>query len=398
MANWAFAKQISTIVNDSVSAALGSSKTITTTDFVSLGKELSVNDLYASFYKNLVNRIVKTLYYVRVYERNERHILRDESEYGAFVQKVYYYMPKAVNDPAFDLNGSVTSFTQESPYDVNTVIEVSAKCFGGQGVWSLEFVRPIEQIKSAFLGAAEMAAFIDGIYVTAENAMKLELDSIERAAVNTGIAAALSSSNGAQKVNLLTKYNAMKAAADSTWTAITAAAACSNADFLKFAGKVIKAVTSRMGEFGSYYNAKSYPTFTPADKLVLEVQSDFAACMATYLEADTYHKEMVALPNYGEVNFWQMQDSGTTADLASANSTSISVINANINSGKGVSQAGIVAVARDMDAVAAYFGNRKSWEMVNPRSDVVIHGEKARKGYAVDEYCNFVVFYIADET
>ena len=33
--------------------------------------------------------------------------------------------------------------------------------------------------------------------------------------------------------------------------------------------------------------------------------------------------------------------------------------------------------------------------MFNPRSEVMIHGEKAEKGYAVDDHANAVVFYMA---
>ena len=34
--------------------------------------------------------------------------------------------------------------------------------------------------------------------------------------------------------------------------------------------------------------------------------------------------------------------------------------------------------------------------MYNPRSEVYIHGEKARKGFAVDSHANSFVFYIAE--
>ena len=68
----------------------------------------------------------------------------------------------------------------------------------------------------------------------------------------------------------------------------------------------------------------------------------------------------------------------------------------NIKNGSNeVSQTGIISFIHDIENVAAYFGDRKSWEMVNPRSDVVIHGEKAQKGFAVDNHANAVVFYLA---
>ena len=63
-----------------------------------------------------------------------------------------------------------------------------------------------------------------------------------------------------------------------------------------------------------------------------------------------------------------------------------------------VAQSGIICVMRDEDAVKAYFGDRRSWELVNPEDETVIHGEKADLGYGVDPHANIWVFYIADPT
>lgn len=389
----ALVNQIASIVNDAVNEALGDNRLVhdasDTTNFVSLGKALSDANKFDAFYKALTNRIVRTLYFVRTYEPSSRHVLRDEAEYGAFVQKVYYELPTAGDNATYQIPDASGAFTQKSPYDVSASIGVSAEIFGGKGTWSIEFIRPIDQIKTAFTSPADMAAFIDGIYLTAENAFKLELEAVENLAVNTGAAAAISSSNTNQKRDLLSEYNALKKAESSTWTAITATAALRSADFLKFASKEINKVTTRMQRMSMLYNAESYNTFTPADKMVVEVLTEFAAATASYLEADTYHKELVALPNYNEVPFWQEN----TGDLAQ--DSFINIKNTAI-SAEEVATNGIICMVRDVDAVACYFGERKSWEMVNPRSDVIIHGEKAVRGYGVDKHANFVVFTLGD--
>ena len=85
-------KQIQNLVNDSVNDALGANAStiseLDTSDVVSLGKAISQFDAFEGFYKALTNRIVKTVYFVRTYEGSKRSVLRDEHEYGAFVQKV----------------------------------------------------------------------------------------------------------------------------------------------------------------------------------------------------------------------------------------------------------------------------------------------------------------------
>ena len=62
-----------------------------------------------------------------------------------------------------------------------------------------------------------------------------------------------------------------------------------------------------------------------------------------------------------------------------------------------IKKSGIICFLHDTENVAAYFGNRSSWDVWNPRSEVAIHGEKARKGFAIDGHANSIVFYVADE-
>ena len=231
--------QCYSLINDAVEDALGKNSTLSTldtSDIVSLGKAISSYDAYEGFFGALVNRIAKTVYFVRTYETNDRKILRDEHEYGAFIQKVYYKMPEAVENPAFDVvtvdaQTSARTYSQASPYDVNTVVEVSALIYGGQGTWSVEVMRPLAQIKTAFLDEASMMAFIDGIYVTIDNSFKLESERLVATAANTAMAHAI---NSGLARNLLSEYNTLNPNAT-----LTLAQALTSAEFMRFACKEI---------------------------------------------------------------------------------------------------------------------------------------------------------------
>ena len=147
-------KQINSILNDVIedlTGQSGSQQTISTTDIVSMGKSIADLNLTEGFFGSLVNRLAKTVYFVRVYDgKDTRGILRDEHEYGAFIQKVYYKMPDFVENPEYKIPQApvapATEYTykQSSPYDVQTTIQVSAAIFGGQGTLALEFVRPVD--------------------------------------------------------------------------------------------------------------------------------------------------------------------------------------------------------------------------------------------------------------
>ena len=382
-------KQISNIVNDSVKDALGKTEGITTldsSDIVSMGKALASHDLYDMFFKSLTNRIAKTVYFVRVYEGSKRSVLRDEHEFGAFIQKTYTEMPDAVDNATWNESGTKT-FTQASPYDVKATIGVSSLIFGGKGTWTIEIVRPIEQIKSAFLDNASMMRFIDSIYIAIQNSFKLEEERLTALAVNTSMASCLS---GGVSRNLLAEYNAKHA--DSP---LTVESALENADFLKFASKEINLTVKNMAVLSTAFNKAKYTTFTSKENLVVEMLNHFASASDMYLQADTFHNELTKLPNFENVPFWQ--SSGNKFDFITC--SSIDITNKQLisdgNETGNVKQSGIICFIHDTENVACYFGNRRTWDLPNPRSDVIVHGEKAEKGYSVDDHANAVVFYMA---
>ena len=390
-------KQKYSVVNDAIADALGkngSISTLNTTDLVSLGKSLANMELLEGWYAAMANRIVKTVYFMRVYGQRQRSVLRDEHEYGAFVQKVYYKAPDFVANPEYGIPQDPVSpsteytYNQTSPYDVSAVVEVTASVFGGQGTLALEFVRPVDQIRTAFLSEAEMIRFIDGLYVAADNKIKMAEEELTDMAVNTAIAYDVDNN----KVrNLLTEYNALL---PEDADPLTAAAAVRDADFLRYACMEIGQTIDYMGEMSTIFNVEGYETFTDRENMVVEVLSYFARSMEVFLQADTFHDSLVSLPRYESVPRWQRLKNSVAQDFASL--SSIKIQNSAINSGNALTVTGIVAFVHDVEHVAAYFGLRRTWEKYNERDDVYIHGDTMRKGYAVDGHANGVVFIVAD--
>ena len=385
--------QIYALVNDAVEDALGETagtQKLETTNFVSLGKQLSSMGLLEGWFGALAKRISKTIYFVRSYEGKRRSVLRDESEWGAFIQKVYYEMPTAsANDSWVDKPDQYGAYKQASPYDVETSIEVSSLIFGGKGTWTVEVVRPLIQIKNAFLSEAAMFSFVDGIYVTIDNSFKLEEERVEALAVNTAMAFSLSRGKAR---NVLNDYNMLH-----DDNVITMAEALTNAEFHRIASKEIGDLIENMKVMSRAFNVKGYATFTPEDKLVVEVLAKYASAMDVFLQADTFHNELTKLPNFEKVAFWQ--SSGKNFDFEDVSSISIEhddLQEEDVYASDYVTQNGIIAYVHDIEACACSFYDKRTWEMVNPRSEVLIHGDKAEKGYAVDPNANSYVFYLAD--
>ena len=392
-------KQIANIVNDAVADAIGANAAATeldTTDFISAGKAISAHEAYEGFFGALVNRIIKTVYFQRAYSGTARKVLRDEHEWGAFVQKVYYKMPDASNNTSFGIPqvDAVTgekTYEQTSPYDVDTVVAVQALIYGAQGTYTFEVLIPEVQLFSAFNDESSMRSFIDGIYLTVENKVKLAEERLVNTAVNTAMAFALKN-NLAR--NLLAEYNLAHSGAT-----LSVSQALESADFLKFASKEIARTKANIAKMSTVFNVNGYETFTEEGNLVVEMLAEFAKATDMYLQADTFHNELVSLPNYEEVPFWQA--SGSNPSFVFDDTSKINIehddlaLNAE-DTETTIEQGGIICFMHDIENVAAYFGRRTTWEHWNKRDEVMIHGDKVRKGFAVDKNANGIVFYMAE--
>ena len=378
--------QIYSIINDAVSDVLGNQapRVKDTTSFSDLGRSIANVNKYDAFFGALAARISKTIAFVRMYEKNDRRIITDYQDFGAYVQKIYTEMPSAVTNPVWNVSdgNNPPTITSINPYDVTTTVNVTSLLYGKKGTWAVEICLPTKQIKEAFLNLESMGAFIDSIYITIENSMVLDMEATEILAVDTAIASAVNAGN---KTNLLQVYN------EEHEGTLTVSMALNDVSFLAFASERINRTCKNMRRMSKKFNAASYATFTPEDKLVVEVLTEFAGKAQYLLRSNPFHENLVALPGYNEIDYWQ----GPGTSYAFADTSKIYVKNTDITANP-IQQSGIIAFVRDEENVKAYYGDRETWELPNPRNRTIIHGEQAEKGFAVDPHANAWVFYIAD--
>lgn len=379
------ANQIYQMVNDSAKEALGS-QAITAKDtgsLVSLGDQVfkSSEDVEA-FYKTLTNRIGRTVIAVRAFEIQKRAVMRDEMEWGVIYQKVSFKPRDAVENPSWEPT------SQTNPFDIEPQTTMVQKLFSVMGTYSYEDSLPDYQLFTAFSSASAMGAFISGIYTNMYNYLKIAEANLANLAVDTYMAGAITGSHKATQCrNLLKEYNT------ATSKTLKAADALLDADFLKFASKTINDVVKQMKSPSTIFNGEGITRQTTDDKLVVEVLSQFATATTSYMESDTYHNDLVKLPHYEEIPYWQAPGASFAFDDAS----SINITHAKINSGAAVAQKGIVAFVHDYDAVASIIYRRRSKSIYNPRAERFNVMEKADTGYAVDLSENGVVFIVADD-
>lgn len=389
MANSPIYNDIHTLVTNSINDAVAKSTTITsldTTDIVSLGQVAESNDKFVEdFFGALVNRIVRTVYFVRVYKGNTRNILKDEHEFGAFVQKVYIDTPDAVENPQY-LKPSNGKVTRKDARDVDTIATVTSLLYGGQGTFSFEIAYKNKRIRSAFTNRQEEMTLVDYIQTVVTNKYNLALERLTATAVNTGIAYTLT--NGTT-INLLSEYNKL------VTVKLTAANCMYDKEFLRYAITRITTISKNMQTMSRAFNALSYDTFTTPDYLTCEILSPFMTMVKNYLVASSY-QDLEKLPKYNEIPFWQF--SGDDFSLNNISKIKIShddFISAKNTTGE-VEEYGVICHLRDSEFVAAYFGDYDTWSENSKRDGVTSFGYNASKGYAVDGHANSVVFTIKD--
>lgn len=377
--------QIYGLVNDIVSMSLGDVgiTAVDTDSFVSLGNIINSNARSKdAFYSMLDDVIGRTVIAIRKYKAKDRSVKKEEMEFGAYLRKINYTMGKASE------NATWISENQASPYDIKSNTKLTQVLFTGFGTYTYEDKLPTRQLKTAFTNAESMDSVIAGLYVAKDNFMELSLERLSSMAVNTYMAGVLNSSNTVCKRNLLKEYN------EFAGTSLTVNQALHDLEALKFFSSKINLAVKNMASFSKLFNVKGQERFTPRDKVVVEVNSEFANTSAFYLQSDTYHKELVELPHYEEVSYWQGPGTSYTFDTTSA-------INITINGVEGkttVNQSGIIAFVHDIDAVASSIYDRRNYTVFNPRSECVNIMDKADKGLIADLSENGIVFYLADES
>lgn len=373
-------EQIYTLVNDITKEVLGESVIVKEdlSNIVDLGTAYFNANAVENFTKTLVDKVGKMIFTDRLYKATYPSIMKDAWEYGAVLEKVDCELPEATENESWELEDGAS-------YDPNivTMPKVSVKFYSKKTTFEVPMTFTELQIKSAFNSASEMNRFVSMIRTKIENKITLSNEEVQMRVVNAMIGETIHDANSVRAVNLLSLYN-------TTFTkTLTLATALYDAEFLKFATKTIALYVERFPRYSTLFNIGGKERFTPTSKLHVVGLADFTKACNSYLQADTYHKELVSLPNgLEEVAYWQ--GTGTGYGLAD-----VSKVDIKTPSGDNVSQTGIIAVMFDDDCVAVCNENKRIKSHYNEKAEFVNEWYKVDCSYFADKNENFVVFYLA---
>lgn len=374
-------KQIYEFVNSATEEALGEKGLVQEDlgNIVAVGDAIFNASAMDKYVKALVNRIGKVIFVNRKYEGSAPSVLMDGWEYGSVLQKVSQnQLPEATENETWELQDGQSY----DPHVFHQPKGVEAKFYNKYITFEIDMSFTEEQLKMSFTSAVQLNGFISMLYTNVENSMTVKLDELIRRTINNMIGATLHTANAARAINLLTMFKA--AYPDTTVTADTA---MNNPDFIRYACYIIKMTHDRMRTMSTVFNEGGVPRFTPKDLSHIVLLSDFASGADIFLQSNTFHDELSALPTAETVPYWQ--GSGTGYAFAD-----VSKINVKTVGGDVVTQTGILGVMFDRNALGVASPERKTTSEWTASAEFFTNFYKYKAGYFNDYNENFVVFYI----
>lgn len=385
-------EQIYSLMNDVTSEVIGKTDIVKEdlSNVVDLGKEIFDNTNVDNYVKSLVNHIGKVIFVNRPYSGNIPSMLMDNWEFGSVLEKINADIPTATENKSWDL-------TDGTSYDPNVFYKpsISAKFFNSKVTFEVPMSFTEMQVKESFSSLAQLNGFVSMIYNAVDKSMAIKIDSLVMRTINNMIANTVNSElgdgetiakhSGTKAVNLLKDYNTKFG------TELTVDKALTTPEFIRYASFVISTYKDRLSKISTLFNVGGKERFTPSDMLNIVMLSDFKNSASIYLESDTYHNDLVALPTCESVPYWQA--SGKTYNFADT-----SKINVAIKSGdttKDVTVTGILAIMYDRDSMGVCNSDRRVTTNYNAKAEFYNNYYKFDASYFNDLNENFVVFYIA---
>ena len=381
--------QIYELLNTTVEEVTGKSDLVQEdlSNVVDVGNEIISTDNIDNYVKKLVNHIGKVIFDDRVYKGNVPSVLMDSWEYGSILQKITADLPHAQENDSWNLKDGET-YNQDIFYQP----KVSAKFYNSKVTFEIPVSFTERQVKESFTSKEQLSGFMNMIFNAVENAMTLKIDNLVMRAINNMTAETILddlkgdeeidlTQTGNKAINLLKLYN------DQYGESLTVDKAYTNPDFIRYTSYIINLYKDRLTKVSTLFNIGEKERFTPESDLTIVLLSDFASATNTFLASDVFNKELVSLPRFETVPYWQ--GSGLNYGF-----NDVSRIHVKTASNEEVDVAGIIGVMFDKRAVGVANLDKRVTTNYNAKAEFYTNFYKLDAGYFNDLNENFIVFFI----
>ena len=386
--------QIYSLLND-INGQIFGSDAIAVNDLsgiISMGRSIVGNaNNTDAFLGKLVDRIGKTVIRTLDLELDFPALYMDTFEFGAVLQKINVNPFDAIENVAEEVGDVGFS---PSLLDIHKP-DIFVRYFSGSTTAKWQVTIPDTMFMSAFDSEERMSQFIDAIIKAMTDSVTISINNMSRTAINNFIAEKIKGSNGV--INLLTAYNALSG------NSLTAAAAMYDKEFLRFCVNEIRKYIKYLSQPSVLYNmgdgaGGEVVRSTARDNMHILCLTNFVAGVEAYLESDTFHNELVALPGYTEVAYWQGNKGATsTNDFATNSSIKVTPSSeAGAQTPTDVEQSGIIAVLADRQAIAVGISRRHTGTFYNSIDQYTNMSMSFVEQYINDMSENGIIFVVTD--
>ena len=347
-------------------------------NIVDMGTAVFSNNWKDNYVKSLLDRIGREVFVDRTYEGYAPRVLRDSWEYGSIMSKTRCKIFDAKANPSWNLQkGETVNQFEFNPPDV------TQKFYNSKTAWQIDCSFTDYQLRESFTNAAAMNRFISMIENRIQTSMTIYIDSLIMRTINNFIAEKINAGNSV--IDVLAGFNATQE------TPITAAAAVSNKEFYRYLAYRTDLDIERFRAPSANFNIddEANVTFTPREYAHFVLHSDFAAGMKVYLQADTYHENLVTLGDFETVPFWQAQ--GDAYQLATTSRIDVKLASDNTTT---VNRNYIIGILFDRDALGVLNDNRRVTSAYNANGEYWNNFYKVDTSYFNDLAENAIIYVL----
>ena len=293
------------------------------------------------FLNILADRIGITILRTLDLELDFPNLLKHSYEWGAIISKINIQPFEAKQQKAWDVG--TDGFTPNQ-FDIDKP-NVTQTFFKDANAFEFDVTIPDRMLKTAFVSAEEFGTFIDGIMESISDSMTMALNNMSYVAIDNFIAEKVKADNGV--INVLTGFNTQAGTSYSTLQE-----ALDDKEFYRYTSMIIRNIMKYMGKASKLYNTGGMVRATARDNMHVILSSDVMSGMTSYLSADTFHDELVAIKGY--VEFVSLQGTGNSGIPTVANNTKITVVPASNaeDDSTAVTVNGVIGLICDREAIA----------------------------------------------
>lgn len=385
--------QVAAVVRDALKQSTGAEglDTLDLQGIIDTANDQTIVGSQEQFTKALINVLYGYMYTDTSYRSSyEDPFYHTAEEYGALLQTVSMELPTAKESHAWKDFVSGTSTAGE--YTIYLPV-ISTQLYGKTVSWEIPIAITGEQWDTAFRSASELSRFVNYVLMVLDNAIVCHLKDMDRMNRNNFMAekiaySADSAAKGVHKLNMVEEWAHHINASES----ITVEDIRNNKEALNWIAMEFKKYIDYFGEMSTVFNTAQKERFTPSDRIVFQVLSDFERDVMAVAQSDTYHNEIVSLPGHQTVPFWQ--GSGEAFSFADVSAIDVEIA----SDGTAISQSGIIGFLCDKWGVIHNTVSRRVAAKVFEPEDLVQYYHQFRDGYFNNLTMNAIVFTLEDWT